>query len=206
MKAILFDLGGVIMGKSSKGFLRDVAVEYDVDLDELLNAWAETRGMYLIGEVTEEEFWNNFIDKSPINEPVEILSKEMMERYNVFLYANEEVLKYIDEIRKKDDKIKMILASNRGREEAKREIEKYDLKEYFDQFIFSHEIKAAKPDKEFFQEMLKKINLNAKQCIFVDDKTENIEIAEKMGFVAVQYKDFNSFKKVMDKKIKPEEE
>lgn len=54
------------------------------------------------------------------------------------------------------------------------------LGEYFDDFIFSYEEKAKKSEDVFWQNLQKKINFS-KVELFVDDKEENIKLAEKYG-------------------------
>lgn len=54
------------------------------------------------------------------------------------------------------------------------------LKEYFDDFVFSFEEKAKKSEDIFWQNLSKKIDFS-KVELFVDDKEENIKLAEKYG-------------------------
>ena len=55
-----------------------------------------------------------------------------------------------------------------------------ELGEYFDNFIFSYEEKAKKSEDIFWQNLQKKID-SSKVELFVDDKEENIKLAEKYG-------------------------
>lgn len=54
------------------------------------------------------------------------------------------------------------------------------LGEYFDDFIFSYEEKAKKSEDVFWQNLQKKIDFSNVE-LFVDDKEENIKLAEKYG-------------------------
>ena len=60
------------------------------------------------------------------------------------------------------------------------------LKEYFDNFIFSFEEKAKKSEDIFWQNLQKKIDF-LKVELFVDDKEENIKLAEKYGIPWIVY-------------------
>ena len=55
-----------------------------------------------------------------------------------------------------------------------------ELGEYFDNFIFSYEEKAKKSEDIFWQNLQKKIDISNVE-LFVDDKEENIKLAEKYG-------------------------
>ena len=47
--------------------------------------------------------------------------------------------------------------------------------------VFSSTAGAVKPDREIFDHLLKKFSLAADECIFVDDRAENIEGGERAG-------------------------
>jgi len=47
--------------------------------------------------------------------------------------------------------------------------------------IFSYSVRQVKPDVEIYETLLKKYQLTADECVFIDDRMENIEGAEKAG-------------------------
>lgn len=51
----------------------------------------------------------------------------------------------------------------------------------FDGIILSGTIGIAKPGKEIFEYMLDKFNLQARECLFIDDNAKNIETAKALG-------------------------
>lgn len=51
----------------------------------------------------------------------------------------------------------------------------------FDGLVFSGVINLTKPDKEIFEHLLINYNLNACDCLFVDDSKINTDGAEKVG-------------------------
>lgn len=66
------------------------------------------------------------------------------------------------------------------------EIIRKELRQYFDWFIFSFEEKAKKSEDIFWQNLQKKIDF-LKVELFVDDKDENIKLAEKYGIKWLVY-------------------
>lgn len=60
------------------------------------------------------------------------------------------------------------------------------LGEYFDDFIFSYEEKAKKSEDIFWQNLQKKIDFS-KVELFIDDKEENVKLAEKYGIKWLVY-------------------
>ena len=62
------------------------------------------------------------------------------------------------------------------------------LAEILDGFVLSCDIKAIKPDRKMFEEILQKYELNPTNCIFLDDVEENTKVAESLGIKAYQVK------------------
>ena len=62
------------------------------------------------------------------------------------------------------------------------------LAEILDGFVLSCDIKAIKPDRKMFEEILQKYELDPSNCIFLDDVEENTKVAESLGIKAYQVK------------------
>ena len=56
-----------------------------------------------------------------------------------------------------------------------------DTLKYFDDLVFSYEIKMIKPHADIFEFCVKKHNLNKEDCIFIDDLKTNCDASEKVG-------------------------
>ena len=61
--------------------------------------------------------------------------------------------------------------------------------------VYSFEVGARKPDERFFNAMLKVANANSSESLFVDDRMENVAIAEKMGMTVIHYRSHGQFVK-----------
>jgi len=60
------------------------------------------------------------------------------------------------------------------------------LEPFFHRVYFSHEMKMRKPHAEIFETVLKENNLNASECLFMDDLAENIQGAKSVGIETIQ--------------------
>jgi 2-haloacid dehalogenase len=65
--------------------------------------------------------------------------------------------------------------------------EKYDFFNLLDDMVISGTVGYVKPEPEIYQIMLDKIGKPAQECLFIDDSLPNIEQAEKMGIVGIQF-------------------
>lgn len=59
----------------------------------------------------------------------------------------------------------------------------------FDGGVASCEVHINKPDPRIYQALLDKYHLKAEECVFIDDRLENVQTASSMGFAGVQMKD-----------------
>ena len=64
-----------------------------------------------------------------------------------------------------------------------------DLKGLFDGGVASCEVQVNKPDPQIYKALLKKYQLKASECIFIDDRLENVQAAFALGFAGIQMKD-----------------
>lgn len=61
----------------------------------------------------------------------------------------------------------------------------YEQLSVFDRIFSSHEIGARKPDPASFDHVLARVGAAAEDCIFVDDRPENIEVARDLGMKTI---------------------
>ncbi|MDR1448207.1 MAG: HAD family phosphatase [Candidatus Ancillula sp.] len=51
--------------------------------------------------------------------------------------------------------------------------------------------KTTKPDPKIYEILLERYKLSADKCIFIDDKIENIQAAQKLGIIGFHFPDVN---------------
>ncbi|MFA5931656.1 MAG: HAD-IA family hydrolase [archaeon] len=82
-------------------------------------------------------------------------------------------------------KFHLYVASNHLEVYFDKEVEKMKSKKYFRKLFVSNELKCAKPDKEFFDKILKLSGEKSEESIFVDDAKRNLIAAKQSGFVTI---------------------
>jgi len=58
----------------------------------------------------------------------------------------------------------------------------------FDGIIISGEHHCIKPDKRIYEKLLKQYNLKPKECVFIDDQSENLAVARELGISTIHCK------------------
>ena len=74
----------------------------------------------------------------------------------------------------------------------------FDL-DFFDGVVVSADVHTVKPDIKIYKHLLEKYSLKAEECLFIDDRADNVDGALKSGMKAVQFKnDFEEIKKSIE--------
>jgi putative hydrolase of the HAD superfamily len=86
---------------------------------------------------------------------------------------------------------KWLMASlnNESGEVNEYRIAKFKLREYFEVFFSSCYLGVRKPGAEIYNLALKIAQRAPEECIFIDDRSLNLECAREMGIHTIQYKD-----------------
>lgn len=186
IKAVFFDLGGVILRTEYQAPRQHLAESFGMDYDDIdkvvfgggPNGSAARAS---VGEITEEEHWRNVMKilKLPDSE---------YERVRDEFFAGDVIdLEIVDFLRSIKPKYKVGLISN-----AWSGLRDYIVREKFDDafhhMVISAEVGVAKPDPKIYQIALEQLQVRANEAVFVDDVYENIEACEKTGMKGIHFK------------------
>ena len=178
IEAIIFDFGDVFIDLNKQAI--------DTEFRKLgLTAWHDDldalNKKYEIGKIDELEFMQGFQKHLPNADLSEIRAAWNSILGDFPLYR----LEFLQMI---SQKYKLFLLSNTDHTH----IEKFEHNEgqtfardfysCFEKVYFSYEIGICKPDENAFKYVINNHNLNPKKTLFVDDKKENTDMAEKLGF------------------------
>ena len=64
---------------------------------------------------------------------------------------------------------------------------KYDFLNWFDGVVVSGTERMRKPDTGFYQLLLDRYQLKAKEALFIDENLRNVEAAKKMGIDSIHF-------------------
>ncbi|MBC8501080.1 MAG: HAD family phosphatase [Nanoarchaeota archaeon] len=180
IKAIIFDMGGVILMNKAEELFKNVSKHLGVDY----NSFEELRGQYykdmLKGNMSCKEFAD--IVKHTFKLNVDVLEK-WREVYLEVMNVNKELLELADELKKN---YKVAIISNMPNMHAEINKERNVFSHFKPAFI-SCEIGLIKPQKEIFDLMLEKLKLKAEECIFIDDRENHLDVPKEMGFKVIHY-------------------
>jgi len=179
MKAIIFDFDRVCTIPTDPKLITDIiAEEYELSREKVEQAIKQYDHAYLTGKISNGFFVESIAQDLDIDLP-EVLFNEK------FFYERKIDTNLLDVIQKIRKKYSTYLATNNFAEMKKRITT--PLKAYFDGFFFSCDLGHTKDEREFFEQLLESVSIKGEECLFIDDKVKNIEVAKQCGMQIIHY-------------------
>ncbi|MFP4532450.1 MAG: HAD family hydrolase [Desulfobacterales bacterium] len=188
IKAVIFDLGGVILDSPMEifaafekahglpeNFLNRLIVESGQD-----GPWARLER----GELTLDAFFDTF-DAEIRNAGADISSRKLMAAVNDFANVRPEMLKAVRQLRK-SGYLTAALTNNWLLDDGRTSTGLEMLKAEFDVFIESSRAGVAKPEPAIYEMALRELGIRAEAAVFLDDIGRNLKPARQMGMTTIK--------------------
>lgn len=176
IKAIIFDLGGVIIEDKSTPYFRS---HQDKVSPQNFARLLEEEHKTDIGKLSDEEFFKKFDECFGKGEAQKLYLAER----RCYQRPDKRVLALIKTL-KQHYKIGLISNLYHYWVEPAR---KQPYLKLFDEVIFSSEVGLEKPDKEIYLLAAKNLGVRPDECLFIDDKQRNIDGANVVGMKGVLF-------------------
>ncbi len=184
IKNIIFDFGGVVIDWNPRYLYRNIfsdPSEMEYFLTNICtSAWNVRQDAgYPIADATKElqmqyPEYTNEIAKF-YGDWIQMISGEIVE--------NTRLLKPLKE------KYRLFGLTNWSAETFPIAFEKFPFFQIFEGIVVSGEEKIIKPDKAIFEFLLNRYQIKAEETLFIDDSSENILAARKMGFNTIHIRE-----------------
>jgi len=183
-KILVFDLGGVLIDWNPRYLYRkliDDEGDINLFLSEVCNSeWnVKQDAGRALAEATAERI-ALFPEKKSLIEA-------FYDRWEEMLGGEiNETVEILRELKNKGESIYAL--TNWSGETFPIAEERFDFLQWFDGTLVSGVEKMAKPDPAIFHLLLKRYELQAEDCLFIDDSKTNIEAAARIGFETHHFK------------------
>jgi putative hydrolase of the HAD superfamily len=183
-KAVLLDLGNVIVGLDTDRVYRAVAALSPLTLAEVPGR-IRAAGLYEPyerGEMSSEQFHSRFCKALQIDgldfagfsrlwgdmfQPAPLLSGEMLEGLRA--------------------RYRLILVSNTNELHFRWIREHYPLLRHFHDYVLSYQVGTMKPSAGIYREAIRRAGCLPAECFFADDVAENVAGARRQGIDALLF-------------------
>jgi len=196
---IFFDVGGVCLTNGWDEYSRKKASKhFNYNFDE-----AEKRH-----EKIFKEFEKNLITRNDYLDEVVFVKEQKFSREDFISFMKEQskpVLKTLQILLKLKNQGIYFLATinNESYELNNYRLKTFGLNKFFNAFFSSAYLKMRKPEPEIFITALNILGKEPLECLFIDDRKENIEAAQKIGIQTIHLTNVEKLeKKLIEKNIK----
>lgn len=183
---ILFDIGTVLVDFRWQEYLCrmiDDPNERKVIDDVMFKSglWDEVdRGVW-----TEQQVLDAFFARVPqYREDIQ----RIYDNIGTSLIKNAYADAWIDEMKARG--LRVLFLSNYARYIIAKVPESFTFLEKMDGGVFSCDVHLLKPDPAIYQTCLEQYRLTAENCLFIDDRKDNCEAAEKFGIHTVHFQTY----------------
>lgn len=181
VKAILFDLGGVLVEDVGPKAAKAISSKFGVEAAKFLKAFENNQADFRRGKISEDELWIRIAADLKVPKPrkTKLWFEAVMHEYN----ESDEVFAIAKKLRRAG--YKTVLISN-TEEPIARYIDKHH-KDESDLRIYSCFVGMLKPDREIYDLTLNKLGVGAGEAVLVDDKTEILVGTSKLGMKGILF-------------------
>ena len=184
IKNIVFDVGKVLVDFNWEDVFTELGFTGEryhkvAQATVLSSLWNE----FDRGTMTEEEILEGFLKNAPeCQKEIQLFWENLSKTIKRYDYSME----WIQSL--KENGYGIYILSNYPERLYQLTLEELAFVKLADGGIFSYQIKHVKPEPEIYQTLFEKYNLKPEECVFLDDKEDNIIAARALGMSAIQFK------------------
>ncbi len=183
IKAIIFDMGGVILRTEDKSSRSALAQRFGLSRSEIEDLVFNSPSAIAatVGQIGEREHWQIVWDN------LKVAEEERPTCEAAFWDGDVLDGDLLDFLRSQQGKRTTALLSNAWSGARDALTYRYPCIDAFDVSVFSYEVKLAKPDPAIYRFILDRVGVQPQNAIFLDDNADNITSAGKMGIHAIRF-------------------
>lgn len=184
IRCVISDLGKVIIFFDNNIFFAKMADYCTFSEEEIREATFTHINLvksFDCGKITPVEFFNQVVQN--LNASIDY--DTFYSIYNDVFSLIPHALKIMGRLKRN---YKLVLLSNTDVMRYSFIKRKFPEIQIFDEYILSYEVGFMKPHPQMYRQALKKAEAGAEECVFIDDREENIEAAVKLGINVIHFK------------------
>jgi glucose-1-phosphatase len=184
IKAVIFDLGGVLVRTEDRRSRTDLAHRLGITYDQLSSLVFESESARLatLGKRSTEEHWES------VRETLEV-SADAFPTVRADFWGGDvldtELVAYISSLK---PRIKTGLLSNAWDNLRKVINNTWKISQAFDDIVISAEVGISKPDPRIYHLAVERLGVLPQEAAFVDDFPNNVRSAQEVGLHGILFK------------------
>lgn len=180
---IIFDIGGVLITPSEKITPFILSELFSLPLELAIQEYTQALPKLRTGTSTVSLMIEDLKKRHIPVKNISNLERLYLELYQKQAVVNEDVMKIIDILHERytivafSNMIDLHVRCNQERQ----------LFRHFHHVYLSSVTGLVKPEKTAFNHVLHGLGVLSSSCVFIDDKKENIDVADSMGFMTCHF-------------------
>jgi putative hydrolase of the HAD superfamily len=186
IEALILDYGEVLARAQSRESVERMAHLAGLDPAEFRSRYWRHRQPYDAGRVSGSDYWRLVIDHAAPTSPEAdaVIAALKDADYHSWIDYRDEVWEIAADFKRRG---RTAILSNGVPEVMERVAVDRPLDRYFDRVIVSYEVGFTKPAPEIYDIALAAVGVPAANVLFVDDRPENLEAAERAGIQTLPF-------------------
>ena len=184
IKAVFFDLGGVIVRTEFQAPRQALADRFGMEYEDLVklvfDSPSSVRASH--GEISDKEHWAEVTKR--LRRPA-AETETIRGEFFAGDVVDREILEFLRSLRP-DYFVGLI---SNAWPDLRDYIARQKFDDTFDHMVISGEVGVMKPEARIYQIALEQAGVSPNEAVFVDDFYENIEGCEKVGIKGIHFKD-----------------
>ena len=184
IKAVFFDLGGVILRTEFQAPRQHLAERLGMEYEDLVKLVFESPSSIRasVGEISDKDHWAEVTRR--LRRPA-AQTEEIRREFFAGDVVDRELVEFLRSLR---PRYFVGMISNAW-PDLRDYIARQKFDDAFDHMIISGEVGVMKPEAQIYQIALEQARVSPNEAVFVDDMYENIEGCEKVGMHGIYFKD-----------------
>ncbi|MEW6607546.1 MAG: HAD family phosphatase [bacterium] len=189
IKLIIFDLGNIILNFDHNIICRKLSQISRFSPQQVYEIifTSGLERLYDEGKISTRDFFKKVSNRLKLN----ISLTGFKQIWQDIFWLNEGIEEILLSLR---GRYKLFLLSNTNEIHFELAMAKFDVLNLIDEYILSYQVGFSKPAKEIFYEALKRANVEAEKCIYIDDIKEHIASASKIGMNVILFQSISQLK------------
>ena len=193
IKAIVFDMGGVIIHFDENKYYEYLSKKYNVDENKITSIMIPLINKFDRGDIT----LGVLLDSISKNIGIKIPRKSWNYVFDTDATIDWQMISLIKSL-SKNYKIYMLTNVNRSRYFRTNTMLKINNKLFNKKFISCY-LHMTKPDRKIYQYVIAKTNLMPNEIIFIDDLIENVNGAREIGINSIVFRGYRDLVSKLEK-------
>jgi putative hydrolase of the HAD superfamily len=185
INTMIFDFGYVLSLPPQTSDYQKLAALAGIDGEPFDKIYWDKRADYDRGAIDGPAYWRRIAAKAGKEFTPAQIDSLIAADIAIWMRANPAMMEWVRALKSRG--LKVVVLSNMPIEISRYMRQHAPWFRDFDYVCFSAEVQLAKPDAAIFHACLEVVHSRPEECLFIDDRGENVEAARALGLYALKF-------------------